>query len=105
MREKLTLKVLFKRWLLLQRCQLVQSLPWLHPDPTDKLHCIQVIIRDVEVRACAALTCCFLDAKGLVPLKLLQLDGLLSTCQQRCQLRLTCTVGVQRCMHASDLLA
>jgi hypothetical protein len=50
-------------------------------------------------------TCCFLDAEGLVPRKLLQLDGLLSTCQQRCQLWLTCTVDVQRCMHESDLLA
>jgi hypothetical protein len=45
------------------------------------------------------------DTEGLVPPKLLQLDGLLSTCHQRCQLRLTCTVGVQQCMHASDLLA
>jgi hypothetical protein len=50
-------------------------------------------------------TCCFLDAEGLVPPKLLQLDELLSTCQQRCQLRLPCTVGVRQCMHASDLLA
>jgi hypothetical protein len=33
--------------------------------------------------------------------KLLQLDGLLSTCQQRCQLR-SCTVGAQRGMHASE---
>jgi hypothetical protein len=41
----------------------------------------------------------------LVPPKLLQLDRLLSTCQQRYKLRLTCTVGVQRSMHASDLLA
>jgi hypothetical protein len=41
-------------------------------------------------------SCCFLDAEGLcphgtVPTKLLQLDELLSTCELRCQLRLTCT--------------
>jgi hypothetical protein len=54
---------------------------------------------------CAQLsTCCFLDTEGLVPPMLLQLDGLLSTCP-RCQLRLTCTVGAQWCMHVSDLLA
>jgi hypothetical protein len=57
------------------------------------------------VRACAALYL-LLPGRGRAGApEAPAIDGLLSTCQQRCQLRLTCTVGVQRSMHASNLLA
>jgi hypothetical protein len=51
-----------------------------------------------EVHACAAYYCCFLDAEGLVPLKLLQLALMLSTCHQRCQRRITVGVVSNACI-------